>query len=201
MVLNHENELQFALWSLENNPDGVFGIDENGSIIYVNHAACNALGYFKEELEGMQVVDFDPLMGSEYFGLGGKMMTALIKKEIRHFKTAHKHRDGHLIPVLITMSIHRREKQAVIICFVRNVEEQEETEKRLRSEIQERQEAENKLLSLNKMLERMAKKDQLTDLWNRRYFFDCVTQEIERVKCYGRNLSLLLVDYRPLQAN
>lgn len=42
---------------LENVPDGVFVIDENGNFIHVNGASCGLLGYSEEELRRMNVND------------------------------------------------------------------------------------------------------------------------------------------------
>jgi diguanylate cyclase (GGDEF)-like protein len=46
----------------------------------------------------------------------------------------------------------------------------------------------------NKRLERMAIEDPLTQIYNRRYFFELASKEVERARRYGNPLSVVLLD-------
>ena len=52
----------------------------------------------------------------------------------------------------------------------------------------------SELRRLNKELESLAKTDQLTGLYNRRYLMDVIQQEIQRSKRYKTTLSVIMID-------
>lgn len=64
----------------------------------------------------------------------------------------------------------------------------------LKNELEEHTKTEIMLKEANEELERIASTDQLTNLWNRRYFFSVVQIEIERAKRHKQTMSLLLFD-------
>ena len=52
----------------------------------------------------------------------------------------------------------------------------------------------NELRQHNQELERMAIEDPLTQIYNRRYFFELAAKEVERAKRYGNHLSVVILD-------
>lgn len=64
----------------------------------------------------------------------------------------------------------------------------------LEKEIEERKEAEQKILACQERLERLVNVDDLTGLYNRRYLFQKGQEEIERSFRYQRNLSAIIFD-------
>ena len=46
----------------------------------------------------------------------------------------------------------------------------------------------------NRQLERISIEDPLTEIYNRRYFFDLAAKEVERAKRYGNHLSVVIID-------
>ena len=58
-----ETRLQhFAQFTLEHLCDAVYWIRLDGSLIYVNQAACDMLGYSKDELLSRRIFDIDPFL-------------------------------------------------------------------------------------------------------------------------------------------
>jgi PAS domain-containing protein len=55
-----EEALQFTQFAIDRSSDAAFWMGTDARFIYVNNAACNALGYSKEELLTMAVHDIDP---------------------------------------------------------------------------------------------------------------------------------------------
>lgn len=55
-----DHELAFMGFALNHVSEEVFIVDKDARILFVNEAACRTLGYSKEELLGLRVVDIDP---------------------------------------------------------------------------------------------------------------------------------------------
>lgn len=82
--------------------------------------------------------------------------------------------------------------------YLRTQRAQEEFSRQLERQVAERTEALNaanaELREANRILERLASSDSLTDLDNRRCFFDKAGAEVERARRYGHPLSLQMLD-------
>lgn len=82
--------------------------------------------------------------------------------------------------------------------YLRTQRAQEEFSRQLERQVAERTEALNaanaELREANRILERLASSDSLTELDNRRCFFDKAAAEVERARRYGHPLSLQMLD-------
>lgn len=79
--------------------DAVYLIDKQLQILYVNQAACNSLGYTKEEFLSKTPFDFDPALTTEMI----KNLQGTIKNgSIYKFETKHQRKDGSVFDVEIT---------------------------------------------------------------------------------------------------
>lgn len=82
--------------------------------------------------------------------------------------------------------------------YLRTQRAQEEFSRQLERQVAERTEALNaanaELREANRILERLASSDSLTELDNRRCFFDKAGAEVERARRYGHPLSLQMLD-------
>ncbi len=82
--------------------------------------------------------------------------------------------------------------------YLRTQRAQEEFSRQLERQVAERTEALNaanaELREANHILERLASSDSLTELDNRRCFFDKAGAEVERARRYGHPLSLQMLD-------
>lgn len=131
MRIDIHKQLLYAMKSLENNPDGVFWTDLYGKIVYVNDAACKKLYYSKEELLNMNVMDIDPNFNADNFGPDSEFHKLASNGNIAYIQSQHRHRDGHLIPVDISMATLDDETKMLGCSFVRDITEQKLAENRL----------------------------------------------------------------------
>lgn len=96
----HESEQRYAEL-VEQAADGIMVRQPGGRIVFVNDAACRLLGYSRDELLGMsllQLTDADDVATQE-------LVRDLKPLETRHFERRLRHRSGHWIPV--ETSAHR----------------------------------------------------------------------------------------------
>ena len=196
-----ERQLAYAMKSLDDNPDGVFWSNTFGRLLYVNEAACNQLGYSKEELLNMTLADIDAKYPKEIWDPDSEFMKAAKCGKTAYLQTLHRHRDGHLIPVEIVNSVLESEGEGMICSIVRDItgrvraeEEQKELYEMLNREIEEHKRTEEMLRKANFELEKSACTDQLTGVWNRRFFLNTAEVEIKRARRYKHSMSLLLLD-------
>jgi rsbT co-antagonist protein RsbR len=125
-----ERDLRFAQHTLEQAADGIFWNDMTGKTIYVNAAACTNLGYTRETLQGMNILDFDPEITQD--------MLMQIFEQIREMKAVriertHRRSDGSLMPVEINAAYFTFEGQELICSFVRDITERKQQEETLRA--------------------------------------------------------------------
>lgn len=69
-----------------------------------------------------------------------------------------------------------------------------ELERRIEERTQDLNMANTELLAANRVLEQRASRDGLTELFNRRSFFDQATAEVARARRYGHPLAVLMLD-------
>ena len=128
---------------IENAPDGVIVVDENGRYIEVNLAASEMTGYSKNELSHMNV---SAILTKEYLGTAQKYLALAKEKGKASGEIQFVHKDGSKrwgVIDVVKLSEHR------FLCFIRD--------------ITHRKEAEYGLVYLSYH-------DQLTGLYNRRFF-------------------------------
>lgn len=131
MRIDKRRQLLYAMKSLENSPDGVFWSDPYGKIVYVNNSACKKLGYSKEELLNMNIMDIDPNFSAENFGPHSEFLKLAMNGDIGYLHSQHKDRNGHLFPVDISMATLDEETKMLGCSFVRDITEQKLIENRL----------------------------------------------------------------------
>jgi diguanylate cyclase (GGDEF)-like protein/PAS domain S-box-containing protein len=122
-----EEALQLTQFSLDRATDSVFWLHSSGYFIYVNDAACNSLGYTREELlilKSSAVGQFAPtnipLNNSHN---GRKSFT---------FEAQHKNKEGQVFPVEISANYLNFNGQEYNCAFVRDITERKKAEKALR---------------------------------------------------------------------
>jgi PAS domain S-box-containing protein len=121
--------LRFTQFAVDNLGDAAYCIEEDASIVYVNDAACQMLGYSREELLSMRVYDLDTDVTSE---LWTKIWDLLRQVKKRTAEGRHRTKDGHFVPVEIAANLLLFEGVEYSCAFVRDISERKQLEQRLR---------------------------------------------------------------------
>jgi PAS domain S-box-containing protein len=92
-------QLQFTQFAVDNAVVPIYWVDSEGRFLYVNEAAGTSLGYSKEELLSMRVVDIDPNLSADGWGA---IWRELKKQKSFQVEVFHQRKDGSIFPVEIS---------------------------------------------------------------------------------------------------
>jgi len=148
-----EESLRLTQFSLDHAPDGVFWLDRDGRVGYVNDETCRSLGYSREELLNMHVWDFDPEFNPDKWPQQWEYMRRL---GAQTFETRHRRKDGTDHPVEISMVQTTYGDKEHHTAFVRDISEHKTSETLLRQDREQQQ-------VLREMLEDVVKGGTLKD--------------------------------------
>jgi len=121
--------LRFTQFAVDNLGDAAYCIEEDGSIVYVNDAACQMLGYSREELLRMRVHEIDADLSAESWP---KIWGHLRQVGKSTMEARHQAKDGRVVPVEIAGNILMFEGALYSCAFVRDISERKQLEQRLR---------------------------------------------------------------------
>lgn len=93
--------LRLKSFALDRVREAVYLMDRHARFIYVNEAACRTLGYSIGELMGMTVSDIDPAWNADRYETA---WMALRERGTSLIETAHRRKDGRLVPVEVSTS-------------------------------------------------------------------------------------------------
>ncbi len=169
--------------------DGLIIINYRGTIEDLNQAACDQIGYEREELIGENVKKLMPAADAEqhdhyirrYLSTG----EARIIGSRRAVEVCRK--DGTQFPAFLSLSEFSQQGRRYFTGTLQDATLQKEYEARLT-------EANDALLEANGKLERLARTDELTGLENRRSFDECLEREFRRASRDALPLSLIIWD-------
>lgn len=102
---------------LRSSMDGFFVVGEDYSFLEVNDAFCRMTGYAGSELLGMKISELE-VREQVSGGVPSHTRTGL-----HQFPTAHRHKDGHIIHLEISINVHRNDDGKVLVGFARDVTE------------------------------------------------------------------------------
>lgn len=121
--------LRFTQFSVEAASISVFWIAPDGTFTYINQAACDLLGYAREELLRMKISDIEPEFASD----PRKIFWERLKQEkVRVFETRHRARSGEVVPVEVTSNYLCYEGREYEFAFARNISKRKRAEERIR---------------------------------------------------------------------
>lgn len=158
----------------DNAPIGYLTIDADGYIKRVNRALTGLVGFNKNEmLEKMQLTDL--LSDPNSIKLINDESIDQTPNKIRNKRLHIKHKDGHLIPAVCSLTPRFSGSGALILsrCSVQDFSEQAEMEDALKKQ---------------------ARTDPLTGVYNRRYFREIATRELSNTSMKPSPVSVLLID-------
>jgi PAS domain S-box-containing protein len=118
-----EEELEFTQYSMEHATDAIIWITSDARINFVNQAACESLGYSKEELTSMTVFDIDPDFPP---GKWEKHWEDIKNGRIKKVETIHRRKNGERISVDISINYLKYNGIEYNCAFVRDISEQNE---------------------------------------------------------------------------
>ncbi len=123
-----ERALQFPQFAIDKTIDQNFWSDVNARFIYVNDAACRALGYSRKELLQMSVPEIALIFSVEKFA---EHQRELKKKGFLTFETMHRAKDGRVYPVEIRATYVEFDGKEYICAFATDISERKRTEESL----------------------------------------------------------------------
>jgi PAS domain S-box-containing protein len=101
LVAERTEKLNDTVFALESVGTAIYRADVcSGKITYANAYACRLLGYSSEEMLGLAVPDIDVhLTAKTYPAVAAKVR----ENRFLRFETDQRHRDGHIIPIEMTV--------------------------------------------------------------------------------------------------
>ena len=132
-ALKESEERYRALF--ETAKDAIFLTDEAGRFVNVNKAACNSLGYGREELLELSIseIDADPNGQVEF----QKVRNGLAKEST--FEVNHRKKDGTLLPVEVTGNFFEIGGRRLSLAIVRDITERKHAEDQIRKSLMEKE--------------------------------------------------------------
>ncbi|MDT8309312.1 MAG: Cache 3/Cache 2 fusion domain-containing protein [Bacteroidales bacterium] len=112
--------------------DAIFVTDANENIIEVNQAACDILGYSKEQMLSMKMSE---IKTPDYAAIVAENRRKIYKKGSLTFESVHVTHDGVLVPVEITSRVVEYKDEKLILSVARNISERKKVEREVLSAV------------------------------------------------------------------
>jgi len=110
-------DLQIMQYSVEHAGDRILWLRRDGKIDYANLTAYESLGYTKEELLSMTVMDLNPAIIPHWDNIWNRVKT----KGILVDEATQKAKDGSIQPIEVTSSYQNFDGEEYIFAFARDV--------------------------------------------------------------------------------
>ena len=121
-----ENALLITQFSFDKASIGIYWISAEAQILNVNEQAARQLGYSIEELKSMSILDIDPLVNNDNWGL---IWQKLYENGSDKFETIHRRKDGVEVPVYITSNLLDYGGRQFSIAFSQDITDRKKMEK------------------------------------------------------------------------
>ena len=124
-----ESALRRMQFSVDQSRDEVYWVERDGGFVYVNQAACRALGYEESELLALSVFDIDTLFSQANWAKHWQMTK---QRGSLVIETEHRRKDGNQYPVEIAIDFMEFEGVEYHSAFARDISERREKERAFR---------------------------------------------------------------------
>jgi PAS domain S-box-containing protein len=118
-------QLYFAHTAINTCKSAFFWINSAGELVDVNEAACQSLGYSRNEMLGMKIFDFDPDFKEEDWNL--KWQKLREKKKL-NIESRHARKDGTLFPVEVICHYIFAEGMEYSFAFIQDITQRKQIE-------------------------------------------------------------------------
>ncbi len=109
--------------------DAIFIHDRQGAILEINRAAHERLGYSREEMLAMNVADIDL---PEFSARMPERVRKIMKEGPTVFESAHRRRDGTVMPVEINARVFHLDGEEIFFSIVRDISRRKAAEEKIR---------------------------------------------------------------------
>ncbi len=169
---------EVAKWRvlIEQSREGIVILTEDGSVYEANQRFADMLGYPMNEVRRLHVWDWDFRYSKEEL----REMLRTVDASGARVETQHRRKDGAVIDVELSNNASVFPDQKLILCVCRDITENRRAEEELR-------ENEKKFRELSVV-------DELTQLFNYRYFLNRLQMEVSRPDRCDPPPSLLFID-------
>jgi two-component system cell cycle sensor histidine kinase/response regulator CckA len=110
---------------LRSSMDGFFVVDADCRFLEVNDAFCRMIGYTADELLRMRISDLEV----DQHANGG--VPSHTRTGLHHFPAAHRHKEGHLVHLEISINVLHDAGEKILVGFARDVTERKRAEEAL----------------------------------------------------------------------
>ena len=144
-----ENELGLSRFSFEQSRDGIYWLRPDGSFHEVNDTLCRILGYDREELKRLKVMDISDLASSGNW----KSWWEKFRKERTHlFESVAVRKNGEMIPVEVCTTYLQFEGEEFVFAYMREISERVAALRELREALEENRQLKRQLQAENAFL-------------------------------------------------
>jgi len=120
-----EEELRLRAQLLDGVTDSIFMTDFDGNFIYLNEAAWKSRGYTRDELMAINLHALDVPEYEKFIEIRGR---ELMEKGQSTFESAHRRKDGSVMPIEVSARIIESGGQQFILAAVRDITERKRAE-------------------------------------------------------------------------
>ena len=124
-----EEELRLRAQLLDGVTDSIFLTDFDGNFIYLNEAAWKSRGYTRDELMAINLHALDVPEYEKLIEIRGR---ELLEKGHSIFESAHRRKDGSVMPIEISARIIESGGRKLILAAARDITERKRVEQKLR---------------------------------------------------------------------
>ncbi len=131
-----EQALRMTQFAVDRVRDGVYWVKLDSRFLYVNDAACQSLGYSRDELLGLSVSDINPEFPPEAWAVHWQ---TLREKKSLVLESRQRRRDGTVFPVEISANLITYGDREYDVAFVRDISDRKRDEEKLKDSLAEKE--------------------------------------------------------------